>query len=227
MHFRFIKILAAAILALSILKPLPAAAQAKTAAQTSAATQRKAEISLYGKTLAKPSVKAADKFLKKYPQSVYAPKIQHLKDSLLTVGFLQKNVSQISKNEALKKANASVVGRKTASSIFSPSPFCRAPSPQQNSLFASSLQTARLRTHAPSPSTHSKTPRNRSNCHSRFRSSAPSARGATICTSAITTEKKNTLRCFICRKKTSCIRLCSTVIRWGKTSCTSRARVRK
>ena len=102
MNSRFIKILAAVILALAALQSVPVAAQAKTAAQT------KGETTLYGKTLAKPSVKAADKFLKKYPQSVYAPKIQHLKDSLLTVDFLQKNVSQISKDEALKKANASV-----------------------------------------------------------------------------------------------------------------------
>lgn len=98
MHFRFIKILAAAILALSILKPLP------VAAQTSAATQSKAETSLYTKTLAKPSVKAADKFLKKFPKSVYAPVIRHLKDSLQTAEFQKKNVSQISKDEALQKA---------------------------------------------------------------------------------------------------------------------------
>lgn len=98
MHFRFIKILAAAILALSILKPLP------VAAQTSAATQSKAETSLYTKTLAKPSVKAADKFLKKFPESVYAPVIRHLKDSLQTAEFQKKNVSQITKDEALQKA---------------------------------------------------------------------------------------------------------------------------
>lgn len=102
MHFRFIKILAAAILALSILKPLPAAAQ------SSAATQSKAETSLYTKTLTKPSVKVADKFLKKFPESVYAPEIRHLKDSLQTAEFQKKNLSQISKDEALKKANASV-----------------------------------------------------------------------------------------------------------------------
>ncbi len=95
---RFIKILAAAILALSILKPLP------VAAQTSAATQSKAETSLYTKTLAKPSVKAADKFLKKFPESVYAPVIRHLKDSLQTAEFQKKNVSQITKDEALQKA---------------------------------------------------------------------------------------------------------------------------
>ncbi len=95
---RFIKILAAAILALSTLKLLPAAAQ------TSAATQSKAETSLYTKTLAKPSVKAADKFLKKFPESVYAPVIRHLKDSLQTANFQKKNVSQITKDEALQKA---------------------------------------------------------------------------------------------------------------------------
>ena len=102
MNSRFIKILAAAILALTALQTQPAAAQTKSVAQT------KGETTLYGKTLAKPSVKAADKFLKKYPESVYAPKIQHLKDSLLTADFLQKNVSQISKEEALKKANTTL-----------------------------------------------------------------------------------------------------------------------
>lgn len=97
MHFRFLRILAlAAILPLSA---GPAAAQTQPAAP-------KAETSLYSKTIAKPSVKAADKFLKKYPESVYAPKIQHLKDSLLTADFLQKNISHISKEEALQKAGA-------------------------------------------------------------------------------------------------------------------------
>lgn len=92
MPFRFIKTLAAAILALSILNALPAAAQTKS------------ETTLYGKTLAKPSVKVAEKFLKRFPESVYAPKIRHLKDSLQTAEFQKKNVSKISKEEALQKA---------------------------------------------------------------------------------------------------------------------------
>lgn len=95
MRLRFIKILAAAILALSVQNSLPATAQTK------------AETTLYGKTLVKPSVKAADKFLKKFPESVYAPEIRHLKDSLQTAEFQKKNVSQISKDEALQVAGAS------------------------------------------------------------------------------------------------------------------------
>ena len=96
MNSRFIKILAAAIMALSALQTQPIGAQTK------------GETTLYGKTIAKPSVKAAEKFLKKYPESVYASKIRNLKDSLLTADFLQKNVSQISKEEALKKANTTL-----------------------------------------------------------------------------------------------------------------------
>ena len=45
--------------------------------------QTKGETSMYGKTVKKPSVKAAEKFLKKYPESVYAPKVVRLRDSLV------------------------------------------------------------------------------------------------------------------------------------------------
>lgn len=48
-----------------------------------AAAQTKGETSLYTKTLKKPSVKAAEKFLKKYPASVYAPQVVRMRDSLL------------------------------------------------------------------------------------------------------------------------------------------------
>lgn len=47
-----------------------------------AGAQSKAEIKLYQKTIAKPSVKAYDKFLQKYPSSVYAPQLTYSKDSL-------------------------------------------------------------------------------------------------------------------------------------------------
>ncbi len=47
--------------------------------------QKKAETKLYDKTLAKPSVEAFDKFLKKYPSSVYAPDILARKDTLLNI----------------------------------------------------------------------------------------------------------------------------------------------
>ena len=47
--------------------------------------QKKAETKLYGKTLSKPSLEAFDKFLKKYPSSVYAPDILARKDTLLNI----------------------------------------------------------------------------------------------------------------------------------------------
>lgn len=43
----------------------------------------KAETKLYGKTVSKPSVKACNKFLKTYPQSVYAGQLTDLRDSLV------------------------------------------------------------------------------------------------------------------------------------------------
>ena len=94
--------------------------------------QSKGETSLYQKTLKKPSVKAAQKFLKKYPESVYAPKVVRLRDSLLYFALdpedaegvkefaltypdspfaglaseriLRHNTSLISREEALSKA---------------------------------------------------------------------------------------------------------------------------
>ena len=49
------------------------------------AAQNKAETKLYQKTLSKPSVEAFDKFLKKYPSSVYASDILARKDTLLNI----------------------------------------------------------------------------------------------------------------------------------------------
>ena len=69
-----------------------------------AGAQTRAEKNLYTKTMKKPSVKAADKFLGKYPESVYAPQVLHMKDSLLEVDFIDKNISLISKEEALAVA---------------------------------------------------------------------------------------------------------------------------
>lgn len=45
--------------------------------------QTKGETSLYAKTLKKPGLKSAAKFLKKYPESVYAPKVLRLRDSVV------------------------------------------------------------------------------------------------------------------------------------------------
>ena len=47
--------------------------------------QKKAETKLYDKTLAKPSLAAFDKFLKKYPSSVYAEDILARRDTLLNI----------------------------------------------------------------------------------------------------------------------------------------------
>ena len=47
--------------------------------------QNKAETKLYNKTLSKPSVAAFDKFLKKYPSSIYAADILARKDTLLNI----------------------------------------------------------------------------------------------------------------------------------------------
>lgn len=63
---------------------------------------------MYGKTIKKPSVKAADKFLKKYPNSVYSQKVLALKDSLLMADYIAANVSTLSHEEALKVAGAAV-----------------------------------------------------------------------------------------------------------------------
>ncbi len=70
--------------------------------------QSKAETKLYGKTIGKPSIKAADKFLKKYHNSVYAPKVISLKDSLLMVEFTKANVSLISKADAKAVAGSAI-----------------------------------------------------------------------------------------------------------------------
>ena len=50
-----------------------------------ASAQTKAETRLYGKTLAKPSLEAYDKFLKRFPESVYAAEISARKDTLLNI----------------------------------------------------------------------------------------------------------------------------------------------
>ena len=54
-------------------------------AAASLPAQNKAETKLYQKTLSKPSVEAFDKFLKKYPSSVYASDILARKDTLLNI----------------------------------------------------------------------------------------------------------------------------------------------
>ena len=63
--------------------------------------QSKAEKKLYGKTVESFSVKSADKFLKKYPKSIYAPRIIQMKDSLLLAEYLEANTTKITPEEAL------------------------------------------------------------------------------------------------------------------------------
>ena len=65
-----------------------------------AGAQTKKETALFNKTVQKISVKSADKFLKKYPESVYAPEIARLKDSII----VSHNTSLIPREEALSKA---------------------------------------------------------------------------------------------------------------------------
>lgn len=50
---------------------------------TQANAQTKGETKLYTTAIAKNDLKTANKFLAKYPQSIYAPKIQRLKDSIV------------------------------------------------------------------------------------------------------------------------------------------------
>jgi hypothetical protein len=70
--------------------------------------QTKAETSLYNKTMAKPSVKAADKFLKKFPQSVYAQEVLDMKEGILNDAFAKDNVSTLSKTDALGAAGGAL-----------------------------------------------------------------------------------------------------------------------
>lgn len=55
------------------------------AASTGAYSQTKAETRQYNKAVGKPSVQAFDRFLKKYPSSVYAAEISARRDTLLSI----------------------------------------------------------------------------------------------------------------------------------------------
>ena len=57
--------------------------------------QTPAETKLYDKTMKKPSLKAYDKFLKKYPSSVYSLEIQTLKDSTLFAAVDQEDAAAV------------------------------------------------------------------------------------------------------------------------------------
>ena len=62
--------------------------------------QSKGETKQYGKLAGNPTMKAVEKFLKKYPSSVYAPKVLGIKDSLIRID----NTSLISREQALDLA---------------------------------------------------------------------------------------------------------------------------
>lgn len=68
----------------NILKSLLCAALL-LAASTGAYSQTKAETRQYNKAVGKPSVQAFDRFLKKYPSSVYAAEISARRDTLLSI----------------------------------------------------------------------------------------------------------------------------------------------
>ena len=57
--------------------------------------QSPSETKLYTKTLKKPSVKAYDKFLKKYPSSVYSLEILSLRDSTLFAAVDQEDAEAV------------------------------------------------------------------------------------------------------------------------------------
>ena len=67
------------------MKKILTAAFLLTLAAAPLSAQTKAETKLYNKTLSKPTVAAFDKFLKKYPSSVYAADILARKDTLLNI----------------------------------------------------------------------------------------------------------------------------------------------
>ena len=68
-----------------MMKKILTAAFLLTLAAAPLFAQTKAETKLYNKTLSKASVEAFDKFLKKYPSSVYAADILARKDTLLNI----------------------------------------------------------------------------------------------------------------------------------------------
>ena len=62
--------------------------------------QSKSETKQFGKLAGNPTMKAVEKFLKKYPSSVYAPKVLGIKDSLIRID----NTSLIGREQALDLA---------------------------------------------------------------------------------------------------------------------------
>ena len=67
------------------MKRFIAAALLLAAVCSGASAQSRSETRLYNKTVSKPSVAAFDKFLKKYPSSVYAEEVRARRDTLLSI----------------------------------------------------------------------------------------------------------------------------------------------
>ena len=59
-----------------------------------AGAQKKAETKLYNKAIAKPSLESFDKFLKKYPSSVYSVDILARKDTLLNISPYDRDAGE-------------------------------------------------------------------------------------------------------------------------------------
>ena len=68
-----------------------------TLAPICATAQTRGETRQFGKLAGNPTMKAVEKFLKKYPESVYAPKVLNIKDSLIRID----NTSLITREQAL------------------------------------------------------------------------------------------------------------------------------
>lgn len=90
------------------------ALMATLSATSTLTAQTKAETKLYNTTIAKGDLKNANKFLAKFPNSTYAPKIQRLKDSLVFnnlnandvlayISFVEENPTSFFKAAANKK----------------------------------------------------------------------------------------------------------------------------
>ena len=60
-----------------------------------AASQSRGEVSFYNRTLRKLTVKNANKFLEKYPSSVYGAEMTRLRDSLLFFSMDPENAAAV------------------------------------------------------------------------------------------------------------------------------------
>lgn len=80
-----------------------------------ASAQSKEELKLYNKTIERPSVKAYEKFLKKYPQSQFAAALAYSRDSLIYSAVDKKNERKI--EEFLSKYPASAMSEQASKDI--------------------------------------------------------------------------------------------------------------